>query len=165
MRNVEGVRLIGSDSGPRFLGSPENITLSLGRARTPDNTTRQVAVGVLSLRRAPKLGKLLVCFTSIRSSCDLRPPPNRKGPGPRRPHRCSWISFPDIFGAPGRGRRDCVNPIQRSHELDLHSLHQHATEEEDFGGSRSVHVTSATVGANGWWNGRRRKNGRRRGSS
>ena len=47
---------------------------------------------------------------------------------------------PDIFGAPGRGRRDCVNLIRRPHELDLHLLHRHATEEEDFGGSCSVHV-------------------------
>ena len=46
---------------------------------------KQAAVGVLSLRRAPKLGKLLVCFASICSSCDLRPPPNRKGPGPPAP--------------------------------------------------------------------------------
>ena len=49
------------------------------------NTIRQAAVGVLSLRRAPKLGKLLVCFASICSSCDLRPPPNRKGLGPPAP--------------------------------------------------------------------------------
>ena len=85
MRNVEGVRLVGSDSRLRFIRSPENITLSRSRARTPDNTTRQAPVGVLSLRRAPKLGKLLVCFASICSSCDLRPPPNRKGPGPPAP--------------------------------------------------------------------------------
>ena len=160
MRNVEGVRFGASDSLLRSIRSPENITLSLWRARTPDNTTRQAAVGVLSLRRAPKLGKLLVCFASICSSCDLRPRRTERGPV-RRPHRCSWISFPDIFGAPGRGRRDCVNLIRRLHELDLHLLHRHATEEEDFGGSRSVHVISATVGANGWWSGRRRKNSRR----
>ena len=49
------------------------------------NIIRQAAVGVLSPRRAPKLGKLLVCFASIRSSCDLRPPPNRKGLGPPAP--------------------------------------------------------------------------------
>ena len=86
MRNVEGVRRFeASDSLLRFFRSPENITLSRSRARTPDNTTRQAAVGVLSLRRAPKLGKLLVCFASIRSSCDLRPPPNRKGLGPPAP--------------------------------------------------------------------------------
>ena len=46
---------------------------------------KQAVVGVLSLRRAPKLGKLLVCFASICSSCDLRPPPNRKGLGPPAP--------------------------------------------------------------------------------
>ena len=85
MRNIEGVRLGASDSRLRFIRSPENITLSLGRARTPLNTIRQAAVGVLSLRRAPKLGKLLVCLASICSSCDLRPPPNRKGPGPPAP--------------------------------------------------------------------------------
>ena len=93
------------------------------------------------------------------------PPVEPKGDTVRRPHRCSWISFPDIFGAPGRGRRDCVNLIRCSHELDLHFLHRYATEEEDFGGSCSVHVTSTTTGANGWWSRRRRKNGRRRGSS
>ena len=85
MRNVEGVRFEGWDSFLRFINSPENITLSRSRARTPDNTIRQATVGVLSLRRAPKLGKLLVCFASICSSCDLRPPPNRKGPGPPAP--------------------------------------------------------------------------------
>ena len=85
MRNIEGVRFGASDSLLRSIGSPENITLSRSRARTPDNTTRQAAVGVLSLRRAPKLGKLLVCLASIYSSCDLRPPPNRKGPGPPAP--------------------------------------------------------------------------------
>ena len=85
MRNVEGVQLVGSDSLLRFICSPEDITLTRSRARTPDNTTRQAAVGVLSLRRAPKLGKPLVCFASICSSCDLRPPPNRKGPGPPAP--------------------------------------------------------------------------------
>ena len=87
MRNVDGVRFGASDSGLRFvrLVAQKNITLSRSRARTPDNTTRQAAVGVLSLRRAPKLGKLLVCFASICSSCDLRPPPNRKGPGPPAP--------------------------------------------------------------------------------
>ena len=97
----------------------------------------------------------------------VRPPPpaEPKRGSVHRSHRCSWISFPDIFGAPGRGRRGCVNLIRRSHELDLHLLHQHATEEEDFGGSCSVHVTSTTTGANGWWSGRQRRNGRRRGSS
>ena len=85
MRNVEGVRFGGSDSLLRLIRSPENIILSLWRARTPDNTTRQATIGVLSLRRAPKLGKLLVCLASIYSSCDLRPPPNRKGPGPPAP--------------------------------------------------------------------------------
>ena len=93
------------------------------------------------------------------------PPAEPKGARSAGPHRCSWISFPDIFGAPGRGRRDCVNLIQRSHELDLHLLHRHATEEEDFGGSCSVRVTSATARANRWCNGHRRKNGHRRGSS
>ena len=76
MRNVEGVRTVRFDS---FVA--QKTLLSLSRARRQDNTTRQAAVGVLSLRRAPKLGKLLVCFASICSSCDLRPPPNRKGLG------------------------------------------------------------------------------------
>ena len=141
---------------------PDTALGALCTARcTPQiDTLRQAAVGVLSLWRAPKLGKLLVCFASICSSCDLRPPPNRKGLCPR-PHRCSWISFPDIFGAPGRGRRDCVNLIRRSHEPDLHFLHRHATEEEGFGGNCSVHVDPTTTGANGWWGGRRQKNGHR----
>ena len=69
MRNVEEVRTVRFDS---FVAQ-KNITLSLSRARTQDNTTRQAVVGALSLRRAPKLGKLLVCFASIRSSCYLRP--------------------------------------------------------------------------------------------
>ena len=80
MRNVEGVRTVRFDS---FVA--QKTPRSLSRARTQGNTTRQAAVGVLSLRRAPKLGKLLVCFASIRSSCDLRPPPNRKGLGPPVP--------------------------------------------------------------------------------
>ena len=139
-------------------------TVPFNAPEQEDNTIRQAAVGVLSLRRAPKLGKLLVCFASIRSSCDLRPPLNRKGLV-RRPDRCSWISFLDIFGVPGRGRRGCVNPIRRSHELNLHLLHRHATEEEGFGGSCSVHVDPTISGAIRWWGRRRRKNGRRRGSS
>ena len=74
MRNVEGVRF-DSFISQKILSSREQ----------EHNTTRQAAVGVLSLRRAPKLGKLLVCFASICSSCDLRPPPNRKGLGPPAP--------------------------------------------------------------------------------
>ena len=27
---------------------------------------------------------------------------------------------PDISGAPGRGRRDCANPIRRARKLNLH---------------------------------------------
>ena len=74
MRNVEGVRLV---------RNPEkHYALSLEQEH---KIIKQAAVGVLSLRRAPKLGKLLVCFASIRSSCDLRPPPNRKGLGPPVP--------------------------------------------------------------------------------
>ena len=74
MRNIDGVRLI---------RNPErHHALSLEQEH---KRTRQAAVGVLSLRRAPKLGKLLVCLASICSSCDLRPPPNRKGPGPPAP--------------------------------------------------------------------------------
>ena len=73
--------------------------------------------------------------------------------------------YPGIFGAPGRGRRSCVNQIRRSRELDLHHLHQHAAEEEGFGGSCSVRTEPTTAGANGWWGRHRRKNGRRRRSS
>ena len=73
MRNVEGV-------GVRLDSFVTQKTLS--SREQEHNRTRKAAVGVLSLRRAPKLGKLLVCFASICSSCGLRPPPNRKGPGP-----------------------------------------------------------------------------------
>ena len=70
MRNVERGQLV---------RNPEkHYALSLEQEH---KIIKQAAVGVLSLRRAPKLGKLLVCFASIRSSCYLRPPPNRKGPG------------------------------------------------------------------------------------
>ena len=77
MRNVEG----GSVRFNSFVTQKDTM-LSLEQEQ---NRTRQAAVGVLSLRRAPKLGKLLVCFASICSSCDLRPPPNRKRPGPSAP--------------------------------------------------------------------------------
>ena len=77
MRNVEGVREV------RLIRNPEkHYALSLEQEH---KIIKQAAVRVLSLRRAPKLGKLLVCFASICSSCDLRPPPNRKGPGPPAP--------------------------------------------------------------------------------
>ena len=77
MRNVEGVREV------RLIRNLEkHYALSLEQEH---KIIKQAAVGVLSLRRAPKLGKLLVCFASICSSCDLRPPPNRKGPGPPAP--------------------------------------------------------------------------------
>ena len=82
MRNVEevGVQLVRE---VRLIRNPEkHYALSLEQEH---KIIKQAAVGVLSLRRAPKLGKLLVCFASICSSCDLRPPPNRKGPGPPAP--------------------------------------------------------------------------------
>ena len=70
MRNVEGVRRVRE---VRLIRNPEkHYALSLKQER---KIIKQAAVAVLSLRRAPKLGKLLVCFTSICSSCDLRPPP------------------------------------------------------------------------------------------
>ena len=77
MRNIEGVREV------RLVRNPKkHYALSLEQEH---KIIKQAAVGVLSLRRAPKLGKLLVCFASICSSCDLRPPPNRKGLGPPAP--------------------------------------------------------------------------------
>ena len=80
MRNVEGV---GQFREVRLVRNPEkHYALSLEQEH---KIIKQAAVGVLSLQRAPKLGKLLVCFASICSSCDLRPPPNRKGPGPPAP--------------------------------------------------------------------------------
>ena len=80
MRNVEGV---GQFREVRLVRNPEkHYALSLEQEH---KIIKQAAVGVLSLWRAPKLGKLLVCFAKICSSCDLRPPPNRKGPGPPAP--------------------------------------------------------------------------------
>ena len=80
MHNVEKVRL-GSEAGNTLtLGLV--CTVALPAPEQELNRIRQAVGGVLSLRRAPKLGKLLVCFASICSSCDLRPPPNRKGSGP-----------------------------------------------------------------------------------
>ena len=76
MRNIEGVR----NQKHTHARSRQQLecTVALSAPEQELNTIRQAAVGVLSLQRAPKLGKLLVCFASIRSSCDLRPPPNRK---------------------------------------------------------------------------------------
>ena len=80
MRNVEEVRRFDSTGSDHF-----ETRKTLSSLEQEHNTIRQAAVGVLSLRRALKLGKLLVCFASICSSCNLRPPPNRKGPGPPAP--------------------------------------------------------------------------------
>ena len=79
MRNVGGVDSFEARNAPT-LGS-----VALIAPEQEFNIHLDAAVGVLSLRRAPKLGKLLVCFASICSSCDLRPPPNRKGLGPPVP--------------------------------------------------------------------------------
>ena len=71
------------------------LTLGFVALTAPEqelNIHIDAAIGVLSLRRAPKLGKLLVCIASIYSSCDLRPPPNRKGLSPPVP----WV-FVDQF--------------------------------------------------------------------
>ena len=67
MRNIEGAQTVLGDKvrgSTRWPGSrdstssePKKTLGSLSGARTQDNTTRQAAVGVLSLRRAPKLGK------------------------------------------------------------------------------------------------------------
>ena len=80
MHKVEGVRLIRNTKNTLMLG-----LVALIAPEQELNTIQQAVVGVLSLRRAPKLGKLLVCIASIRSLCDLRPPPNRKGLGPPAP--------------------------------------------------------------------------------
>ena len=83
MGNVEGVRQGSEVRVVRLIRNPEkHYAPSLEQEH---KIIKQAAVGVLSLRRAPKLGKLLVCFASICSSCDLRPPPNRKGLGPPAP--------------------------------------------------------------------------------
>ena len=84
MRNVEGGSKAQKHSRSVSLAA-RVCTVAFSAPEQEHNTIRQAAVGVLSLRRAPKLGKLLVCFASIRSSCDLRPPPNRKGLGPPVP--------------------------------------------------------------------------------
>ena len=70
MCNVEEVRLVRNPEKRNALSLEQEHKI-----------IKQAAVGVLSLRRAPKLGKLLVCFASICSSCDLHPPPNRTGLG------------------------------------------------------------------------------------
>ena len=159
MRNIKGGSKTRKHS--RSVSLAAGVYCSTQRSRARTQYTQTCSSRVLRIRAARSWVKLLACTASIRSLRGLRPPSNRKGPGP---HRCWWISFPDIFGAPGRGRRDCVNPIRRARELNLHRLHRHATEEEGFGGSCSVCVAFTTSGANGWWSGRRRKNGRRRGS-
>ena len=83
MRNVEEVRFDWFAKFDSFVTQKNTThTLSLEQEH---KIIKQAAVGVLSLRRAPKLGKLLVCFASICSSCDLRPLPNRKGLGPPVP--------------------------------------------------------------------------------
>ena len=83
MSNVE--RGFGSVRNQKTLKLGLVCTIALSAPEQELNTIRQAAVGVLSLRRAPKLGKLLVCLAPIRSSCDLCPPPNRKGLGPPVP--------------------------------------------------------------------------------
>ena len=71
MRNVEGVRII---------RKPEkHYALSLEQGH---QIIKQAAIGVLSLRRAPKLGKTARVLRLIRSSCSLRSLPDRKGPCP-----------------------------------------------------------------------------------
>ena len=83
MRNVEGVRRLDRVRFARFDSFVSRKTLS--SREQEHKIIKQAAVGVLSLWRAPKLGKLLVCFASICSSCDLRPLPNRNGLGPPVP--------------------------------------------------------------------------------
>ena len=76
MRNVEEVRTVRFDSLVA-----QKTPRSLSRERTQDNTTRQAAVGVLSLWRAPKLGK-----TARVLHLDLlfvRPPPPAEPKGAR----------------------------------------------------------------------------------
>ena len=85
MRNVEGVRFRAKRNTHARSRWQLVCTVTLSAPEQELNTTRQAAVGVLSLRRALKLGKLLVGFASIRSSCDLRPQPNQKGLGPPVP--------------------------------------------------------------------------------
>src|SRR3954467_12143889 len=122
---------------------------------------------VLRIRAARSWVKSLrVCVrVSPRSALCATSAPRRTEKG-LRPHRCSRKPIPpDIFGAPGRGRRGCANLIRRLHELDHCLLHRHAIEEKSFGGGRSVCVEPIAPGAGGRWGRRRRRNGCRRASS
>ena len=94
MRNVEGVREV------RLVQNLEkHYAPSLEQEH---KIIKQAAVGVLSLRRATKLGKLLVCFASICSSCDLCPPAEPKGARSASPIGVRGSVSPDIFGPSSR---------------------------------------------------------------
>ena len=161
MRNVEGGSK--AEKHSRSVSLAASVYCSTQRSRERTQYTQTSSSRVLRIRAARSW--VNCSCASPRSALRATSAPRRTKRGSvRRSHRCSWISFPDIFGAPGRGRRGCVNLIQRSHGPDLHFLHRHATKEEDFGGSCSVHIDPTTTGANGWWGRRRRKNGHRRGS-
>ena len=71
MRNVEGVREV------RLVENPEeHYAHSLEQEH---KIIKQAAVGVLSLRRAPKLGKLLVCLALDLLFVQSLPPAEPKG--------------------------------------------------------------------------------------
>src|SRR4051812_5556603 len=157
MRNVEG----GGHSRSVSLAARVYCSTQRPRARTqykPQSSSR-----VLRIRAARSWVNPSCASSRSALRATSAPRRTRKGLGP---HRCSWRQIsPDIFGAPGRRRRGCVNLIRRPHRLYLHHLHRHATEEEGSGGGWSVRVEPTAPGANGRRGRHRRRNGRRRASS
>ena len=83
MRNVEG----GSEpeKHSRSVSLAAGVYCSTPRSRARTQYKPQSRSRVLRIRAARSWVKLLACTASIRSSRSLRPPPNRKGPGPPAP--------------------------------------------------------------------------------
>ena len=162
MCNVEG----GSEKTEhsRSVSLAAGVYCSTPRSRARNQYNQTSSSRVLRIRAARSWVNRPRVLASIRSSCDLHPHRIERDSA-RRSHRCSWISPPTSLARQVGGRRDCVNLVRRSHELDLHFLHQHATEEEGFGGSCSVRIDLTATGASRWWGGGWWKNRHRRGSS